>query len=110
FPLSWVTETVYLNVAVPPAAIFCWVWSTLFVMPHLNVRVNEGVAVLLTVRSAPTHSWTEASAVWPVSLIVAVLGYVLQVPAVPVSVRVYVKVCDANGVESVAVRVPKVPL
>jgi hypothetical protein len=47
-----VTVTVYLNVADPPLAMSCWVVSTLLVMPHEKVRLNDAVAVLAAVRGA----------------------------------------------------------
>ena len=67
--------------------MICFVLSTPLVIPHPKVRVNDGVAVLLTVRSAPTQSltlWLDVPVV-AVELVVnlAVLSTVVHVPAVP---------------------------
>src|SRR5262249_25024875 len=79
-------------------------------MPQWNVRVNDGVASLLTVRSAPWQSLTVwlAEPVVPVVLVVkvAVLLCVVQVPAGSVNVFEYL---NSVGLESVWVTVPSGP-
>jgi len=42
-----VTFTVYLNVAVPPAAMSMRVLSTALLMPQVKVRVKAGEAVVV---------------------------------------------------------------
>src|SRR5262245_24637539 len=73
-PLSYEALTVYLKVAEPPPISATDVLSTSFVMFHLYVRLNDGVAVFETVRSEPWQSVTVwlAEPVFPFVLVVKV--------------------------------------
>ena len=88
----------------PPSAILTSVASALLAIDQKYSRSNEPAAVLLTVRSLPTHSSTVSSAVWPVSVMVAVLSYLVQVPATPDLSSAYSKVCSPSD----QFRVPRV--
>ena len=52
----------YVNLAAPPAAMSTVVLSTALLMPHVKIRPNEVLAVLLTVRFSPTHTLTDCFA------------------------------------------------
>ena len=93
--------------AFPPQLVSISVLSTLFEI----LEVNVGVAVLLTVRSAPTQTftvWLELPVtVWlSVAVNVAVFGWVVQVPAGSVNVFEYVNVVGLGSVEFTVPREP----
>src|SRR6266849_6962915 len=90
--------------------MFNLVWSTDLLMPHLKVRVKVVAAVLLTFRSLPTQTVTVwlAEPVVPMELVVkvAVLLWVVHVPAGSWNEREYVNVF---GLGSVYETVPRLP-
>src|SRR5439155_12006207 len=66
-PASCVTLTVYLNVAVPPAALSISVLSTSFVMPHVNVRLRLGLASFVTINELRSQPSEQLEFVFPKS-------------------------------------------
>src|SRR5512146_2710845 len=79
---SLVTATVKVaGLLSPPPAENTFSGVTDFVIVQSKVRVKEGVAVLVTVRSAPWQSVTVAEAKSPRPVIVAVFSCEVHLPA-----------------------------